>query len=48
MNNRSQTPGLAFFILQLKYKVIKPPYGISEVMIGILKRCEARNKAEFT
>jgi len=40
MNNRSQTPGLAFFILQLKYKVIKPPYGISEVMIGILKRCE--------
>ena len=40
MNNRYQTPGLAFFILKLKYKVINPPYAMSEVMIGILKRGE--------
>jgi hypothetical protein len=40
MNNKYQTPGIEFFILKLKYKVIKPPYGISVVMIGILKRCE--------
>ncbi|OCQ98492.1 hypothetical protein BCD67_07990 [Oscillatoriales cyanobacterium USR001] len=40
MNNRYQTPGMAFFLLKLKYKVINPSYGMSGVLVGILKRCK--------
>jgi len=40
MNNSYQNPGIAFFILKVKYKVINLRYGMSDVMIGILKRCE--------
>ena len=40
MNNSSQTPGIAFFSLKLKYKVSNPPYGMSGLMIGILKRLD--------
>ena len=37
MNNRSQTPGLSFDVLKLKYKVIKLRNNLTGILTSILK-----------
>ena len=44
MNNSYPTPGIAFFVLKLKYKVINHPERIPSAIMGILKRRERGTK----
>lgn len=41
MNNSSQTPGLSFDFLKLKYKVIKLRHNLTGILTSILKRRDA-------